>query len=310
MKVKRLTQIGLGLAILILFLLPGQNDYQTLVIRPQPAKVRGSSITLNPTPPIPVLTGTKAPFLTARAVIVMDAASGTVLYQKNPDTPLFPASTTKIMTALVALEAYPLDQVLTVKQADAAIGQNIGLKVGESITAENLLYGLLVKSGNDAALALAENYPQSYSAFIDRMNQKAQDWHLNKTQFKNVSGVEQWGHQTTVRDLAVLTKQAMRQETFAQMVATPAITVTDITGQVAHQLKNINQLLGVIPGLRGVKTGWTESAGECLVTDTVRDGHEIIIVVLGSQDRFGESAALIDWAFANHQWQPPESIPD
>lgn len=254
------------------------------------------------------VTGVKAPGVTARAAIVIEAGSGTVMYQKNAQTPLPPASTTKLMTAMVALEAYKLDEVLTVKQAGEAIGQDMGLVGGEKMTVENLLYGLLVKSGNDAALTVAENYPQGYQAFVEKMNQKAREWQMTKTQFKNVSGVEQAEHVTTVRDLAVLAKEAMQNEALAKMVGSQEIDVTDVTGKFTHRLININQLLGKVEGLRGVKTGWTVNAGECLITDTVRNGREIITVVLGSEDRFGESRQLIEWAFANHEWKSTETL--
>ena len=299
---------GLAVVILVLISLPGQNDYQTLGIKPQAPRVRGAEIAIAQEL-VPVnVTGVKALGLTARAALVMDVTSGTVMYQKNIQTPLLPASITKVMTALVAIEAYGLDEVLTVKRADEAIGQSMGLVVGEKMTVENLLYGLLVKSGNDAALALAENYPAGYQAFIDKMNQKAKEWQMTDTTFKNVSGVEQWQHTTTVRDLAVLAREAMKNEIVAKMVATKSITVTDVTGEIKHELKNVNQLLGEVEGLRGLKTGWTTNAGECLITDTVRDGKEIITVVLGSEDRFGESRSLIEWAYANHEWKNMEEI--
>lgn len=300
------TKVGLGLMAILLLSLPGQNDYQTLVVRPQAPRVRGAAVSIADTE-IPVNGGgVKAPGLTARAAMVVDVGSGTVLYQKNAQVPLLPASITKVMTAVVAIDSYKLDEVLGVKRADEAIGQNMGLVVGEKMTVENLLYGLLVKSGNDAALALAENYPPGYQAFIDKMNQKAREWQMIDTSFKNVSGVEQVGHVTTVRDLAVLAREAMKNEVVAKMVATKSITVSDVSGEKEHELKNINQLLGQVEGLRGLKTGWTESAGECLVTDTVRDGREIITVILGSEDRFGESEALIEWAYANHSWTQSE----
>ena len=301
----RLPRVSIGLLLLAFLLLnlPGQNEYQTLQVKPQAPRVRGAVVSVANTE-IPVnVAGVKAPGLTARAVMVMDAESGTVLYQKNAQTPLLPASITKLMTALVAVDVYKLDEVLTVKRADEAIGQSMGLRVGEKITAENLLYGLLVKSGNDAALALAENYPEGYTAFVGAMNQKAKDWQMTETVFKNVSGVEQWGHVTTVRDLAVLAREAVKNKVVAKMVATKSMTVKDASGKVEHELKNINQLLGQVEGLRGLKTGWTTNAGECLITDTVRDGREIITVILGSEDRFGESAALIEWAYGNHEWK-------
>ncbi|OGY17899.1 MAG: hypothetical protein A2784_01725 [Candidatus Chisholmbacteria bacterium RIFCSPHIGHO2_01_FULL_48_12] len=294
----------LGLLAAVLVMLPGQNEYQTLMVKPQAPRVRGAVVSPPTGGEVPVnIAGVKVPGLTARAAMVVDVGSGTVMYQKNAQTPLLPASITKLMTALIALDTYDLNDVLTVKRADEAIGQSMGLKVGEKITAENLVYGLLVKSGNDAALALAENYPDGYAAFVEAMNQKAKDWQMTDTVFKNVSGVEQWGHVTTVRDLAVLAREATKNEVVTKMAATKSMTVKDVSGNIEHELKNINQLLGQVEGLRGLKTGWTTNAGECLITDTVRDGREIITVILGSEDRFGESAALIEWAYGNHEWK-------
>lgn len=285
-----------------ILLLPGQNDYQTLQLYPQTPQVKAVD-ELPPLAPYPVFSGEAASYLTAKSAIVIDVASAAVLYQKNPDLELMPASTTKIVTALVALDSYKLDDIITVKEADDSIGHSMELVRGEQITVENLLYGILVESGNDAALALAQAYPDGYQAFVDRMNQKAEDLHADNTAFRNVSGVEQFGHTTTVRDLSIIARVAMQNPTFARMVETKSIIVKSIDGKFVHNLENINELLGVVPGLKGVKTGWTENSGECLVTYTERNGHAIVTVVLGSADRFGESQSLIEWAFTNHRWE-------
>lgn len=301
-------KLGLASLLLLLVLIPGQNDYQRLWPHPQALPVKRNPLELPPPTQYPVFAGVEAPYLTAQAVIVVDSDSAVVLYEKNAQVPLFPASTTKIMTALVALEAYPLDEVITVKQASESIGHEMRLVPGERISVKNLLYGALVESGNDAALALAQHYPGGYQDFIDRMNQKAKEFNLENTQFRNVSGVEQAGHVTTVRDLAILAKEALKNETFAEIVGTEVVTLQSEDGEITHTLRNINELLGTVPGVKGVKTGWTENAGECLVTVTERDGHTIITVVLGSEDRFGESKKLIDWAFANHRWEKIEEM--
>ncbi|MBI2010370.1 MAG: D-alanyl-D-alanine carboxypeptidase [Candidatus Chisholmbacteria bacterium] len=291
-------------ALLAVFTLtPGMSVYENLTPHPQAPPVKTAGLTL-PTPaPYPVAQGELAPALSAEAAIVIDTNSAAVLYEKNADALLLPASTTKIMTAFVALEHYNLTDVITVTQASSSIGQSMRLVRGETITVENLLYGLLVASGNDAAFALAQSYPGGYTAFVDKMNQKAQELHLTNTTFRNVSGVESYGHVTTVRDLSILAREAMKNPTFAQMVATPSITVRSSDGTIVHNLYTINELLGKVEGLKGIKTGWTENAGECLVTATERNGHEIITVMLGSEDRFDESQRLIEWAFANVSWE-------
>jgi len=229
------------------------------------------------------------------------------MYSRNPDAPLMPASITKVMTALVALDYWSdLDTVIEVKNEDRAIGQTISLVKGERITLKNILAGLLVHSGNDAALAIADNYVGGYSAFVSAMNAKARALHLDHTTFKNPSGVEQYGHVTTSRDLAVLAASALQNPVIAQMVETKHIVVTDVTGEIVHDLTTTNELLGAVEGLKGLKTGWTQNAGECLVSYINRDGHKIIVVVLNSLDRFGDTTKLINWAFSHHRWITPE----
>ncbi len=301
-KLKLHQQFTLASLTAFIILLPGQNPLQTLALSPQDPQVKTINFEL-PLAPYPILVGTPAPYTTAQAAIVLDVDSAAILYQKNPDTKLMPASTTKIITALVALEAYDLGQLITVKEADESIGHSMRLVKGEIIAVESLLYGILVESGNDAGLALAQAYPGGYQQFVNRMNIKAKELHADNTTFRNVSGVEQFGHVTTVRDLSIIARYAMQNPTFAKMVSTKTITVKSSDGKISHKLENINELLGVVPGLIGIKTGWTENAGECLVALTTREGKSILTVVLGSKDRFGESQSLIEWAFANHKWE-------
>jgi len=179
----------------------------------------------------------------------------------------------------------------------------MGLYLGEQMTFENLLYGLLVYSANDAAETLAQNFPGGYDNFITAMNQKATDLSMTNSYFDNPVGLDTDGQHSTARDLIRASEVAMRNPEFAKVVGTKQITVTDITGKSIYSLKNINELLGVVPGVMGVKTGWTENARENLVTYMDRDGHKIMIALLGSQDRFGETKELIDWIFTNYEWQ-------
>lgn len=290
---------------LLAFLYPGHNQLQTIVLHPGP--IRAYSLSEITPRLYPLSGGIKAPYTTARAVVIQDVGSKTILYSKNPDTLLLPASITKVMTALVALEHWSdLDTQITVKNEDRAIGQTIDLEKGETITLKNILYGLIVHSGNDAALAVADNYPGGYTAFVKAMNDKAGELHLDHTTFKNPSGVEQYGHTTTARDLAILASVAMDNPIIADMASTKFVTVTDVAGTITHKLETTNELLGVVPGMIGLKTGWTTAAGECLVSYVERDGHKIVVVVLGSLDRFGDSAKLIDWAYSHHSWITPD----
>lgn len=289
---------------LFLILLPVQNVYSTWQIPEGEPAVRLLEIDLPQPGAYPVnVTGKQLPWLSARSLIVVDVDSKAVLFSKYPDWQLYPASTTKMMTALVVFENYNLSDVLTVDALDGSFGQTMRLKEGDRLSVENLLYGLLVESGNDAALVLANSFPGGYEAFVEKMNQKAEELHLDKTYFKNPSGIEESGHVSTVHDLALLGAEIVKNKTLAKMVATEAVTITDISGEKGYQLSNINQLVGQIPGVMGIKTGWTENAGECLVTLVERDGRQVIAALLGSSDRFGETKTVIDWIFSNHQWQ-------
>ncbi|MFC1627145.1 D-alanyl-D-alanine carboxypeptidase family protein [Patescibacteria group bacterium] len=291
------------LAASILLLIPAKNYYYSLDLSQDNPLVRPTNHQILSTSQYPVNTANvPAPLLSARSIAVIDVNSKTILFQKNPNEKLLPASTTKIMTAMVALDQYNLDDIVVINQATPA-GQIMGLEIGERITVANLLYGALVQSGNDAALALASFHPDGHDGFIKAMNRQALNFNLYDTQFLNATGLDSFGHYTTVHDLSVLASEAMKNDTFKKIVSVDKVTVFDVDNTIEHELETINQLLGKVSGLSGIKTGWTELAGECLVTYTKRGGKEIITVVLGSQDRFGESEVLIDWAFTNHQWQ-------
>lgn len=308
LKIKRAALFILGLNF---FLFPGQNYYSVVQASWHTPQTRRINFEPPPVAFYPVdITGVSAPNLTAYSAVVKDNDSAVPLYGKNEKLPLLPASTVKIMTALVSLEHYRLDDVLTVEEV-FNLGQGMKLVKGEKISVKNLLYGLLVASANDAATLLARGFPGAEKSFVDQMNQKAKDLHLDGTYFTNPTGLDtakdgkllkEYSH-TTALDLARLTNWALKNPIFSEMVATKKILVTDISGSIKHELENVNILLGKIEGLKGVKTGWTEEAGECLVSYVERDNHKIITVVLGSTDRFGETTRLIDWAFANYQWQ-------
>lgn len=251
------------------------------------------------------------PILSAQGALAVDLDSGVSLYEKNPDAVLLPASTTKIVTALVALDTYSLDQVLTVPRGINVDGQKMRLYIGEQMRVEDLLYGLLVYSANDAAMTLAINYPASspsgnlggYDAFVEAMNEKAKDLSMTNSYFENPVGLDGVAQTTTAKDLLRATEVAMRNPQFAKFVGTKSVSLADATGKVKYNLKNINLLLDEVPGVLGVKTGWTENARENLVTYIERDGRKVVIVLLGSQDRFGETKQLIDWIFDNYEWR-------
>lgn len=293
---------------LVIFFLPGQSFYQTAALVPQKPPLQSFPLTLPPPAPYPVKTTDQPPpDLTAGSALVLDVTSSVILYEKNASQRFSPASTTKIMTALVALDEYQLNDILTVKTVETE-GRIMNLKEGEQMTVENLLYGLLVHSANDAAVTLAENYPGGRKKFIEAMNRQAVKLNMKNTHFENENGLEQENHYISSIDLARLAIYALNNPTFLQFVETKKITVMDTKQKEAHQLESVNKLLGEIPGLYGVKTGWTENAGECLVAAVEREGHKIMTVVLKSDDRFGETAKLINWAFNNYQWITPSTL--
>ncbi len=309
LKVKRATLFLFGL---VFFLFPSNNWYSIVQANYQPPKTQAIDLEKPIAADYPVnFTAVPAPWLTARSVVVIDRDSAVVMLAKNEEIRLLPASITKLMTALVSLEYYDLNNVLVVNGINN-YGQDMELEEGEIITVEALLYGTLVSSANDAAGLLAQNYPGGTKGFVEAMNQKAQELSLSKTHFANPTGLDsdEKGNllsdysYSTALDLARLATVVIKELVLRKMVGTTEITVTDITEEIKHPLYNINELLHWLPGMKGIKTGWTEEAGECLVSYVEREEGGIVTVVLGSEDRFGETAKLIDWAFVNHQWQP------
>ncbi len=301
---KRLFQIvSLLLLGMLILLSPGQNIYTTGL-----GTIYEKQHTLDipiPSPhPYPVNTSGVVPGddITASAVVIRDADSGTYMYKRNERESLSPASTTKLLTALVILDRFKPDDIMTVNTV-VSDGQVMGLFSGEQITVENLLYGMLIHSGNDAAYALAENYPGGYDAFIRAMNKKARSLSMTDSVFTNPIGFDDPAHKVTAIDLTKLAMAALYNPIIVKMVAIPAITISDVTHTYYHSLKNINELIGKIPGVAGMKTGWTEEAGENLITLVDRNGHKVIFVVLHSADRFGDTTKLIDWAFSSFEWK-------
>ncbi|MFZ2025318.1 MAG: D-alanyl-D-alanine carboxypeptidase family protein [Microgenomates group bacterium] len=295
--------ILIGLVVFFLFY-PGQNRY----VVEQVKIIKNIDQSVIPTPPpYPVNKTGIVPGIeiSAKSVVIQDLTSGVYVYKRNSTERLSPASTTKVLSALVVLDAMQLDAVVTVGPI-MHDGQVMGLVEGEKITVENLLYGMLIQSGNDAGYALAERYPGGFDAFIFAMNNKAAELHLSGSHFTNPVGFDDPNHYMTAEDLARLADVALSNKTIAKMVGIPQITVSDITHTYFHKLSNVNQLLGKIPGVAGIKTGWTEEAGENLVTLMERNGRRVIIVVLKSADRFADTIQLIDWTFANIDWQTYE----
>ena len=230
--------------------------------------------------------------ITAKAAIVMDNDSKVLLFAKNPNLLFSMASTTKIMTALVGLDYYKTNDVLTIKTENVE-GVNVGFKIGEQLSFENILYAMLLPSGNDAALSLAQNYPGGEEEFIKKMNEKAHLLNLTNTNFADSIGLEDSRDYTTPLDLARLASHALENKTFANIVATKTWEITDVTGENKYLLSNLNKLLG-IKGVNGIKTGYTDEAGQVLVTSKKEGNNTIIIVVMDSQDRLSDTVKLLN----------------
>lgn len=240
----------------------------------------------------------KPPKIEAGAAIVMDMKSGRVLYEKNANARKAIASTTKIMTAIVALEKGKLDDKVKVSKRAASInGSTINLRAGEELTLQDLLYGLMLRSGNDAAIAIAEHIGGSVEQFAVLMNEKAKELGLKNTQFKTPHGLDTPGHYSTAYDLAQLTRYALKNPMFSKIVGTQSISVG------GRSFYTTNEMLGAYPGADGVKTGYTGQAGRCLVTSATRNDMRLISVVLNCSSRSvraQNSKAILDYAFNNY----------
>ena len=246
---------------------------------------------------------TALPKTNSRRYIVYDRISKSMIIGKNEDVKSAMASTTKIMTTIVILEKSDLDETVTVSaKAGGTGGSRLGLKRGDKASVRDLLYGLMLRSGNDAAVALAEHVGGSVKEFAELMNEKATELGLTNTHFVTPHGLDDANHYTTALELAKLTDYAMDNETFAKIVGTKSTTIY-INNQ-PRQINNTNELLGVLNGVVGVKTGFTNNAGRCLVTETKRNNMDIITIVLGAdtkKDRTKDSVNLIEYTFSKYK---------
>lgn len=242
--------------------------------------------------------------LNSRSCVVIDRLSKTILYGKNEKSKVKMASTTKIMTAIVVLENCSLDKTVEVsKKAAGTGGSRLGLKTGDKITIRDLLYGLLLCSGNDAAVCLAETVAGSVPEFANLMNAKAQELGLFNTHFESPHGLDSDEHYTTAYELALLSDYALKNSTFLNIVGTKSYTIT-INGY-PKSLSNTNELLGNLDGVYGIKTGFTNGANRCLVTACKRGNMDIICVVLGADTknfRTKDSIQLIEYSFKTFEY--------
>jgi len=290
------SNIWLSLALLALLIL-----FFSLVLRekaPTDRPVRPS--------PLPVSQNLPPPDISALHIFALDLDSRMVLYQKDADTRTYPASTTKMVTGIVAMENYSLDQSVSVGR-EFTDGQRLGLKTGEVLSLEKLLFAMLVQSANDAAEIIADQSPGGRDDFILRMNNKVTQWNLQNTHFQNPTGLDQDGHFSSASDLVRIAEKFISFPELRRISSTENAVISSSDFSSSYIVSNINELLGRVPGVLGIKTGFTDGAGQALVTLVNRNGHPVIISVINSKDRFADTERLISWIYSNFTW--PESLP-
>lgn len=252
-------------------------------------------------PPIKVRDISPGP-ISAEFAVVVDGDSGEVLWGRNADLPVAPASLTKIVTALVVLDhARPTDRVqVRVDSREMPESTVMGLLPSEELSVEDLLYGLMLPSGNDAALALAVHVSGTVEGFAALMNDKARALGLGGSRFVNPHGLDASGHLSTAYDMAMFAREGMRSSSIFRSVSSARNYQTP--GGRGYQFGNLNQLLWVYPGADGVKIGYTDAAGRSIVGSATRGGHRVLVALMQSADHYGDSSTLLDWAFASYQW--------
>lgn len=245
--------------------------------------------------------------LTARGAVVIDSQTGHILFGHNPMMKLPMASTTKIMTALIAIERGDLDKRFEIsKDAVGIEGSSIWLEEGEMLSLRELLYGLMLRSGNDAASAIAIAVAGSEKKFVEIMNGRAQDLGALNTNFMNPHGLHHEQHYTTPYDLALITREALKSDIFRKIITTRNVTIPWDGKEWNRAIVNKNRLLDSYTGADGVKTGYTRKSRSCLVSSATRNGNQIISVVLGSSNStamWNESKILLDYGFNNYNFE-------
>lgn len=240
--------------------------------------------------------------LSAQSVYVIDVNSSSTLLRKNENIPFFPASTAKMMTALVARQQYPLEDWVEVSPTATSEGTIIGLYPGESLTVADILKGLLIFSGNDAAEVLATHYSLGREGFIDKMNTLASQLHLERTHFTNPSGLDNPIQQTTARDLTILAKEIVSDDFLSEVVASRSAVLRTSQGRVIP-VASTNYLLR-FPEYEGIKTGTTPEAGEVLITKVLIHDNPVLVTIMKSEDRYQDTQHIVKWLNENYSWVP------
>jgi D-alanyl-D-alanine carboxypeptidase (penicillin-binding protein 5/6) len=253
-------------------------------------------------PALPV--NSVSPQISATSAVVLDAETGKVIYAKNAYQLRAPASTTKILTSILAIECGNLDDPVTVSSYAASVGEaSLHLQPFDCLTLNELVHGALIKSGNDACVAIAEHLSPSEEEFVGLMNLKARLLGAYNTTFYNTNGLPHLKHLTTAYDLAVIARYALQNPVFSKIVQTKYYTMKWQEPHKSFFITNTNKLLWSYPLATGVKTGTTNRAGKCLVASAKDYNQEIIAVVLNSPDRFGEAKKLLEYGFSVKETQ-------
>ncbi|WP_256710491.1 D-alanyl-D-alanine carboxypeptidase family protein [Paenibacillus sp. FSL H8-0548] len=243
-------------------------------------------------------------YTNAKASALFDVESGRILYSNNGDTAMGIASLTKIMTAIVAIEHGKLtDMVKTSKRAVGKEGSSIYLQLGEEMSLSNMLYGLMLRSGNDAATAIAEHVGGSEEGFVHLMNEKAAFIGLTHSKFQNPHGLDQAEHYSSANDLARLTAYALKNEVFAEIVSTKVKKVPNPHEKWEYSYTNKNKMLTMYDGADGVKTGYTKKTLRCLVSSATRQGQQLAAVTINDSDDWADHRKMLDWGFNNYPLQ-------
>ncbi|MBE6021420.1 MAG: D-alanyl-D-alanine carboxypeptidase [Clostridiales bacterium] len=252
--------------------------------------------------PIHIYAQSSPPEVSAVSAIVMDSATGRVLYEKNAHSRQFPASTTKIMTCLLALQSgHKLEEMVKISERAAKEeGSSIYMEPGEEISFEDLIYALMLRSGNDSAVALAEHISGSAQAFAEEMNKKAEELGAEDTHFVTVNGLHDNEHYTTAYDMALFAREAMKNEYFRTVVSSIEWNASREVDKFNYFF-NKNKVLQQYEGGNGIKIGYTTAAGRCLVASSKRDGMELIAVVFSAPDWFNDTYKLMDYIYENYE---------
>lgn len=248
--------------------------------------------------------GAAPPVISAKSAIVLDADDGRVLYEKNPDASAYPASTTKIMTVILAIETLeslqsPPEQEITVPEETVGVeGSSIYLAAGEKVRIQDLLYGAMLRSGNDAAETLAVIIGGTREHFVAMMNERAAQIGCRNTHFTNPSGLFEKEHYTTARDMALISREAMKNELFREIAASPSYTAARAPER-CNYFYNKNKTVHQYEGGNGIKIGYTKASGRTLAASAKRDERQLICVVMNAPDWFRDAYALMDYCFEN-----------